>query len=54
MIVILNMILLIFSIGIGNSGILNSIVIFLLFLLLACMPEEAFEEEEDKSKDENR
>ena len=53
-IVIIDIILLIFSIGFGNSGILNGIVIFLLFLLLAYMPEEAFEDDEDKLKDENK
>lgn len=53
-IVIIDIILLICSIGFGNSGILNGIVIFLLFLLLAYMPEEAFEDDEDKSKDENK
>ncbi|BFK81169.1 hypothetical protein I3900191A7_13140 [Clostridium baratii] len=52
-IVIIDIILLI-SIGFGNSGILNGIVIFLLFLLLAYMPEEAFEDDEDKLKDENK
>lgn len=53
-IVIIDIILLIFSIGFGNSGILNGIVIFLLFLLLVYMPEEAFEDDEDKLKDENK
>ena len=53
-IVIIDIILLIFSIGFGNSGILNGIVIFLLFLLLEYMPEEAFEDDEDKLKDENK
>lgn len=53
-IVILNIILLILSIGIGNSSVLNTIVILLLFLLLAGMPEEAFEEDEDQLTDENK
>lgn len=52
-IVIINIILLVFSIGFGNSGTLNGIVILLLFLLLAFMPEEAFEDDEDNSKDKN-
>ena len=47
-IIIIDIILLVASIGFGNSGLFNEIVIFLLFLLLAFMPEEAFEDEEDK------
>lgn len=46
-IVLIDIILLIFSIGFGNNGFLNGIVIFLLFLLLAFMPEKAFDDEKD-------
>lgn len=44
-IVIINCILLIFSIGFANSGVLNGIVIFLLFLSLGFMPKEAFDDD---------
>lgn len=51
---IIVIILLIFSIGFGNSGVLNGIVIFLLFLLLAFMPEEAFDDENDSGKEDKK
>lgn len=50
MIVIIDIILLILSIGFGKSGFLNGIVIFLLFLLLTFMPEKAFDDEKDNEQ----
>lgn len=45
-IVIINIILLIISIGFGDNGVLNEFIIFSLFILLAFMPEELFEDNE--------
>lgn len=53
-IVIIDIILLIFSIGFGNSGVLNGMVTFLLFLLLGFMPEEAFDDESDSCKEDKK
>lgn len=51
LIVIINIILLIFSIGFGEATFLNSVVIFLLFLLLGFMPEKAFDDDEDSDEE---
>jgi hypothetical protein len=53
-IVIIDIILLIFSIGFGNSGVLNGMLIVLLFLLLGFMPEEAFDDENDSGEEDKK
>ena len=50
LIVTINIILLIFSIGFGKAIILNSLVIFLLLLLLVFMPEKAFDDDKDNDE----
>ena len=50
LIVTINIILLIFSIGWGKATVLNSVVIFLLFLLLVFMPDKAFDDDEDSNE----
>ena len=50
LIVTINIILLIFSIGFGKATVLNSVVIFLLFLLLVFMPDKAFDDDEDSDE----
>ena len=47
----INIILIIFSIGFGKATLFNSIVIFLLFLLLGFMPENAFDDDEDSDEE---
>ena len=51
LIVNINIILIIFSIGFGKDTFLNSVVIFLLFLLLGFMPEKAFDDDEDSDEE---
>lgn len=46
----INIILLILSIGWGKATVLNSIVIFLLLLLLVFMPEKAFDDDKDNDE----
>ena len=43
-------ILLILSIGWGKATVLNSIVIFLLFILLVFMPDKAFDDDENSDE----
>lgn len=50
LIVTINIILLIFSIGFGKATVLNSVIIFLLFLLLVFMPDKAFDDDEDSDE----
>ena len=50
LIVIINIILLIFSIDWGKATVLNSVVIFLLFLLLVFMPDKALYDDEDSNE----
>lgn len=50
LIVTINIILLILSIGWGKATVLNSIVIFLLFILLVFMPDKAFDDDEDSDE----
>lgn len=50
LIVTINIILLILSIGWGKSTVLNSIVIFLLFILLLFMPDKAFDDDENSDE----
>ena len=50
LIVTINIILLILSIGWGNATVLNSIVIFLLFILLVFMPDKAFDDDENSDE----
>ena len=51
LIVTINIILIIFSIGFGKATFLNSVVIFLLFLLLGFMPEKTFDDDEDSDEE---
>lgn len=46
----IDIVLIIFSIGFIKNSIINGVVIFLLFLLLAFMPEKAFEDSENTKK----
>nr|WP_288634295.1 hypothetical protein [uncultured Intestinibacter sp.] len=50
LIVTINIILLILSIGWGKATVLNSIVIFLLFILLVFMPDKAFDDDENSDE----
>ncbi len=50
LIVTINIILLILSIGWGKATVLNSIVIFLLFILLVFMPDKAFDDDENSDQ----
>ena len=49
-IVTVTMILLIFSIGFGKATVLKSVIIFLLVLLLAFMPDKFFDDEDSDEK----
>ena len=49
-IVTVTMILLIFSIGFGKATVLKSVIIFLLVLLLAFMPDNFFDDEDSDEK----
>ena len=50
LIVTINIILLILSICWGKATVLNSIVIFLLFILLVFMPDKAFDDDENSDE----
>ncbi len=50
LIVTINIILLILSIGWGKATVLNSIVILLLFILLVFMPDKAFDDDENSDE----
>ena len=50
LIVTIIIILLILSIGWGKATVLNSIVIFLLFILLVFMPDKAFDDDENSDE----